>query len=55
MTTAREILQETFDNLTSFFLDHVAEDVLWENAYPELDELRTHIGLLLENGEGLNS
>jgi hypothetical protein len=53
--TARDILQETYDNITAFLLDHVSDDVLWEDAYPDLDELRSHIGELLAQPEGVES
>lgn len=53
--TARDILQETFDTLTSFLLDHVSDDEMWEDAYPELDALRSHLGELLAKPEGIES
>lgn len=45
----RELLQRLYDELSSFLLDNVEDDEMWEDAFPHLDELRTHIGdLLLE-------
>jgi hypothetical protein len=45
----RDLLQSLYDELSSFLLDNVADDEAWEDAFPQLDELRTHIGdLLLE-------
>jgi len=46
--TERDMLQSIFDDLSSFLLDNVPEDELWEDAFPQLDELRTHIGEMLE-------
>lgn len=43
----RAVLQTTYDEITSFLLDNVSDDEMWEDAFPQLDELRTHIGDLL--------
>jgi len=48
----RDLLQSMYDELSSFLLDNVEDDVMWEDAFPQLDELRTHIGdLLLERND----
>ena len=53
--TVRDLLQETYDVLTSFLLDNVGEDELWEDCYPELDELRTQIGEVLAQPERIEA
>jgi len=45
--TARDLLQHTYDVLTSFMLDSVDDGESWEDSYPELDELRAEIGDIL--------
>ena len=45
----RNLLQILIDEITSFLLDNVAEDETWEDAYPQLDDLRSHIQELLED------
>lgn len=48
----RELLQSLYDDLSSFLLDNVNDDETWEDTFPRLDQLRTHIGDLLLGQEG---
>jgi hypothetical protein len=44
----REALQQCFDTLTNYLLDHCEEDGNWEEFDPEIDGLRSSINELLE-------
>lgn len=45
----KERLSRLIDNLTTFLIDNVGEDELWEDAYPEVDDALTIARDLLDS------